>query len=87
MAKTPVKEPEHMQMSSLSHLTPELLAVKALLDAQPKVRIRLTPDRPGEPKQGDKTVQINGYTYLIKRGEWAEVPESVAEILSQGGHI
>ena len=31
--------------------------------------------------KGDVFVGINGYTYLIKRGETVEVPKAVAEVL------
>ncbi len=35
----------------------------------------------------DEVVQINGYTYQIKRGESVEVPESVARVLREAGRI
>lgn len=36
---------------------------------------------------GPVTVQINGYTFLIREGVPVEVPESVATILDQAGYI
>lgn len=50
---------------------------RAELSAQPKVRIRI------RKEDGDQTVQINGWTYWIKAGEWVEVPQQVAEILEE----
>ena len=31
--------------------------------------------------QEDKFVSVNNYTCIIKRGEWVEVPDFVAEVL------
>lgn len=47
--------------------------------AEKRVRIKL-PYVPGV-LEDDKYVGDNGKTYLIKRGEYVEVPESVVEIL------
>jgi deoxycytidine triphosphate deaminase len=43
-----------------------------------KVRIRLEKRRDDAE---DVYVAVNGKSYLIKRGEYVEVPESVAEVL------
>lgn len=43
-----------------------------------KVRIRLEKRRDDAE---DVYVAVNGKAYLIKRGEYVEVPESVAEVL------
>lgn len=51
-------------------------STRAALAAQPKVRIRL---------QEDTFVGINGHPFIIKAKEWVEVPQTVAEILEQGG--
>lgn len=48
--------------------------------AEKRVRIKL-PYVPGV-LEDDKFVGDNGKTYLIKRGEYVEVPESVVEILN-----
>jgi hypothetical protein len=48
--------------------------------AEKRVRIKL-PYVPGV-LEDDKFVGDNGKTYLIKRGEFVEVPESVVEILN-----
>ena len=42
------------------------------------VRIKLEKSRNNKE---DEYVAVNGKTYLIKRGEYVEVPESVAEVL------
>ena len=39
------------------------------------------PDASSDKPLPDETVQINGYTYVIKRGEEVEVPESVHQVL------
>lgn len=51
-----------------------------------KVRIKVPLD-PLNPKQKSATVVINGYKYVIRRGETVEVPEPVATLLEQGGYI
>ena len=43
-----------------------------------KVKIRLPLTRGGRTEE---YVAVNGHSYLIKRGETVEVPESVAEVL------
>ena len=48
--------------------------------SEKRVRIKL-PYVPGV-LEADKFVGDNGKTYLIKRGEFVEVPESVVEILN-----
>lgn len=58
---------------------------KAHLDAQPKRKIRLPKSQ--NPKDPNfETVQINGYTFIIKRGEDVEVPDEVAQILYRAGY-
>lgn len=52
---------------------------KAALDAQPKVQVRLPKATKTEPNF--ETVQINGYTYQIMRGQDVMVPLAVREIL------
>lgn len=46
--------------------------------AEKKVKIKLPLTR---SEKDDVFVGVNGKTYLIKRGETVEVPESVAEVL------
>jgi hypothetical protein len=46
--------------------------------APKKVKIKLPLTR---NEQDDVYVAVNGKSYLIKRGETVEVPESVAEVL------
>lgn len=50
-----------------------------MLALQPKRKIRLRPESRDKP--GDLTVQINGYTFFIMRGQEVEVPEEVYNIL------
>jgi hypothetical protein len=57
----------------------------ALLAKQPKRTVRLRAD-PNNPKAPNfETVQINGYTYMIKKGEEVDVPEEVYNILVRSG--
>lgn len=54
--------------------------MKDILDAEPKVKIRLHKDKNNKE---DLFVGINGRGYLIKRGETVEVPESVAKVIEE----
>jgi hypothetical protein len=60
--------------------------MKAKLDKLPKVKIKIPIDKQN-PKDLSVTVQINGYTYLIKRGEEVSVPNVVKTILERGKYI
>ena len=46
--------------------------------AEKKVKIKLPLTR---TEKDDVYVAVNGKSYLIKRGEYVDVPESVAEVL------
>ena len=58
----------------------------AALAKQEKVRIRIPKN---ELNEEDMVVPvcINGYLFLINRGEAVEVPKTVAEILEGAGYI
>lgn len=58
---------------------------KMLLDAQPKQRVRLVAAAKDAPNF--ETVQINGYTYQIKRGVEVEVPQTVYDALEEANLI
>lgn len=47
---------------------------------QPKVRIMI-PREKTDPVGAFETVQINGYTFRIIKGEYVEVPEQIAQII------
>lgn len=51
-----------------------------------KRRVKVPIDKQNE-KDLYVTVQINGYTYQIKRGEVVEVPEPVAKLLERADYI
>lgn len=59
---------------------------KKLLDKEPKVKIKI-PISELNPGDLVVAVAINGYPFLINRGQTVEVPESVAYQLSVGGYI
>jgi hypothetical protein len=75
-------EMSEAQMEAIARDTGEALA------AQPRVKVKLyqVPDSESK-KLPDETVQINGYTYVIKRGVEVEVPESVYEVLKHAGRL
>ncbi len=77
------QEMSEAQMDAISRDTGEALS------AQPKKKVRLyqVPEGSTDRPLPDETVQINGYTYVIKRGEEVEVPESVHAVLQEAGRL
>ena len=67
-------------------LDPETEKIAKALAAQPKVRVRIPKN---ELNEDDRVVpvSVNGYNYFINRGESAEVPQTVAELLEGAGYI
>ena len=61
------------------------LAFIEVLKAEPKVKIRIP--QKDEKDTDDVPVSINGHIYQIKKGEFVEVPESVAQILINAHYI
>jgi hypothetical protein len=63
-------------------------STREVLEAQPKVRVRLfqfpkdSSDKPLPPVD----VSVNGCVFRIERGIPTEVPETVAEILYESGY-
>ena len=59
------------------------------LNAQPKVRVRLyqVPKDSSDEPLPDQTVAVNGHVYQMQRGVSVEVPQTVADILEEAGHI
>ena len=60
--------------------------MKEKLDKYPKVRIKIPIDKQNE-KDLTVAVQINGYVYQMKRGEYIEVPSPVVKLLERGNYI
>jgi hypothetical protein len=60
--------------------------MKALLDAQPKVRV-LVPLENGEKLGEFLPVNINGYRLNVPKGVLIDVPQTVAEIISESLNI
>lgn len=48
-------------------------------ESERTVRFKLFKD--GDKYKGDKFVGVNGKGYLVKRGEWVDLPESVYNVL------
>lgn len=55
-------------------------AMRDKLAAEPKVRV-LVPLAPGEKAGVTQSVILNGYSLYIRKGDYVEVPQSVAEVL------
>jgi predicted patatin/cPLA2 family phospholipase len=83
MPKKKQQKMSEAQMDAVTRSTGDELA------AQPRVKVKLyqVPDASSDKPLPDETVQINGYTYVIKRGEEVEVPESVHQVLRQAGRL
>lgn len=83
---TPLPEsgPQATQVAERNLLQDDL-AIKAELEAQPKKTIYIAQvgDASSDDPMPDVIVGINGYNYQIRRGEYVDVPESVAEVLMQ----
>lgn len=60
--------------------------IKQLLDEQPKEKVRI-PLNDRNPEDKTVSVIINGYRYVIKRGETVEVPVEVARTLEESKYI
>lgn len=67
------------QMDKITEKTGNALA------NEDKIEIKI----PKSELKGDNVIEIgvNGYNYLIQRGEKVKVPKTVAEILEQAGYI
>jgi hypothetical protein len=55
-------------------------AMRAKLQAEPKVRV-LVPLASGEKAGVTQSVILNGYSLYIRKGEYVDVPQSVADVL------
>lgn len=64
--KTVEKEPHKMELSK----------------KEPEKTVRFKLFKDGGKYSGDKFVGVNGKGYLIKRGEWVDLPESVYNVLA-----
>ena len=77
---------EKTKAAARAALDPEAAKAGAALARQPKVSVKI----PLNTLNRDDVVVpvcINGYNYFINRGETVEVPQSVAEVLENGGYI
>lgn len=55
--------------------------MKEILSKQPKVRV-LIPLEPGEKRGSTESVTLNGYRLNIQKGVYVDVPQQVADVLS-----
>ena len=75
-ARKPIPAPQEQE--ECARRTGELLA------EEPRVRIRL----PSVGEEGESVpVGVNGYFYRIRRGATVEVPQSVADLLTNAGYL
>ena len=65
---------------------PDSASTFAMLEKEPKVRIRITGDK-NNPNYVTERVYVNGVCYQIEVGEYVEVPETVAKLLEEKGII
>jgi hypothetical protein len=84
-------KPEEKKKVVAKHLNSEelkqaVLSTKELLDKQPKFKIRIRKD-PNPKAPNYETVQVNGYTYTIMKGQDVDVPQTVRDILIEAGLI
>jgi hypothetical protein len=81
MAKTTILEDEALTPTNVAEKPQDIRQrTKAALEAQPKRSIMI-PKEKNDQDGAFETVQINGYTYQIKKGVYVEVPELVAQII------
>lgn len=83
--QTLLDSPESGSQPAESNYDTFVNITKAKLKAQPHHTIRLRPESKAKP--GEQTVQVNGYTYQIKRGETVSVPKTVYDILVEAGEV
>lgn len=81
-AKPPKNEEPPMISAEDEHAS-----MKRQLGAQEKVTVNVPVRQLGDKKSVNCTVQINGYTFTLRRGKNIPVPRSVYEILVQSGEI
>lgn len=62
------------QMGARSRIKNKRQLTKEMLESQPKVSVFI-------PETADEFVSINGYSYILKRGEQVDVPRDVANLL------
>ncbi len=84
LKEEPKEEPEKKAVTSAGlekKALNEQQAMKEYLDSQPKTTFHI-PLEDGESEGSYASVQINGYTYQIRKGELVNIPLPVAELLA-----
>lgn len=93
----PETEPKNLPDPEEARPETEKAASDAAMDAEakkwgpvygkePKVRIKIPKD-PLNKQDEVVPVCLNGYNYFIKRGETVEVPQTVADVLTEAKYI
>lgn len=75
------------QLSAEAQARTDRMRTKALLDAQPKRKIRLRQAPKGQPAFPDAFAGVNGHNFQFQRGIDIEVPETIFELLYEAGEI
>lgn len=81
-------QPDRTNASDTAQMEQGVRDMKAVLDAQPKVRVKLyqVPKGSTDAELAPVPVQINGYVQYVPRGVSVDVPEGVAQILEEAGY-
>ena len=77
-----VSTPEPMVAAEKAHMS-LIDSMREHFSTEPREEVRIL----GDSKDGDVFVQVNGYTFLIKRNAKVKVPRSIKTLLEEGGYI
>ena len=77
---------EKKKLTAEAEMDAQARSTGAVLAKEKKVRIKIPEDHKN-PMNRVVPVCINGYLYYINRGESVDVPETVADILTQAQYI
>ena len=77
---------EKKKLTAEAEMDAQARSTGAVLAKEKKVRIKIPEDHKN-PMNRVVAVCINGYLYYINRGESVDVPETVADILTQAQYI
>lgn len=81
LVRKEVSSQSHSATAIESKMKGQMQRTKEYLDKQPKVSFYVPLDS-NETEGAVETVQVNGYTYTIKKGETVNLPEPVARMIA-----